>query len=61
MEEVDDLFEGRVWGQVVDVVPDVEEASHLAVDVGYRRLCGDDVLESFASHEAPSVDLWGGS
>jgi hypothetical protein len=37
-EEVADLFEGGVAGEVVDVVPRVDQLSHLAVDVAQARL-----------------------
>ena len=54
VKEVDDLFEGRIFGEVVDVVPDVGKAAFLAVDVAEGGLCGDDPLESFPiSHRSP--------
>ena len=50
MEEVDDLFERGVFGQVRDVVADVPQRPSIAVDVGDLRLRGDDLAESLVGH-----------
>ena len=48
-EEVDDLFEGRLLRQVVDVVTPVEELTHLAIDEA--RLGGVDVNVFESPHD----------
>ena len=50
VEEVDDLFEAGVAGEVGDVIADVPEAARLPVDVGDARLRGDDLAQPLLGH-----------
>jgi hypothetical protein len=53
MEEVDDLLEGGVLREVLDLVADVGEGSLLAIDVGELGVCGDDLSEPLVGHDPP--------
>ena len=53
VEEVDDLLERGVVGQVLDLVPDVGERSLLAVDVGDLGIGCDDFSEPLVCHDPP--------
>src|SRR5512132_339689 len=55
VEEVDDLLEGRVPGEVGDVVPDVPEPALEPVDVGDARLRRNDLAEALVGHETRIV------
>ena len=52
VEEVDDLLERGVRGQVADLVADVPQAPVLPVDVRDLRLGGDDVAHALVGHGA---------
>src|ERR671936_198627 len=50
VQEVDDLLERGVLGQVLDRIPDVPQAAVRPVDVGDLCLGGDDLAESLVGH-----------
>jgi hypothetical protein len=50
VEEMNGFLERRVLGQIVDVVPDVEQLPELPIDVGDRRFRCDDVGEPLLRH-----------
>ena len=53
MEEVDDLLERGMLGEVLDLVPDVGERPLLAVDVGELGVGRDDLSEPLVGHDPP--------
>jgi hypothetical protein len=60
MEQVDDLLEGGVGGEVLDLVPDVGERALRPVDVGQVGVRRDDLSEPFVRHglSRSLVALW---
>ena len=46
-QQINDLFKGRVLGQVVDVIAPVDQFAVLAVHVTDGRLAGDHVFQAF--------------
>jgi hypothetical protein len=54
VQEVRDLLEGGMLGEVGDLVPDVGKGALLAVDVGDLRVGRDDLSESLVGHAPPS-------
>src|SRR4029453_11826040 len=45
-QEIADLFEGRILGQIVDVVAAVRQHTARAVEIANRQRCDNDVLET---------------
>src|SRR5690606_20328158 len=49
-QEVSNFLEGRVAGEVVDLVAAVDQAALLAHDFADTRLCGDDAFQPLGRH-----------